>query len=74
MSLSVTVLWESHCFSDFSGPAGVPVENSSRVKSPAAPGETTRQPVPEARWRISMNEEITLTSDLTPLPSQPGGP
>ena len=52
MSLSVTVLGESHCFSDFPGPAGVPAENSSRVRSPAAPGGTTRQPVPEARWRI----------------------
>ena len=36
MSLSVTVLGESHCFSDFPGPAGVPAENSSRVRSPAA--------------------------------------
>ena len=54
MSLSVTVLGESHCFSDFPGPAGVPAENSSRVRSPAAPGGTTRQPVPEARWRIYM--------------------
>jgi hypothetical protein len=52
MSLSVTVLGESHCFSDFPGPAGVPAENSSRVRSTATAGETTRQPVPEARWRI----------------------
>ena len=58
MSLSVTVLGESHCFSDFPGPAGVPAENSSRVRSPAAPGGTTRQPVPEARWRIF---EINMT-------------
>ena len=36
MSLSVTVLGESHCFSDFPGPAGVPAENSSRVRSTAA--------------------------------------
>ena len=57
MSLSVTVLGESHCFSDFPGPAGVPAENSSRVRSPAAPGGTTRQPVPEARWRICKTPE-----------------
>ena len=62
MSLSVTVLGESHCFSDFPGPAGVPAENSSRVRSPAAPGGTTRQPVPEARWRIS---RIGLSMDRT---------
>ena len=42
MSLSVTVLGESHCFSDFPGPAGVPAENSSRVRSPAAPGGVNR--------------------------------
>ena len=61
MSLSVTVLGESHCFSDFPGPAGVPAENSSRVGSPAAPGGTTRQPVPEARWRIcSSNMDCTV--------------
>ena len=45
MSLSVTVLGESHCFSDFPGPAGVPAENSSRVRRPAVASGTTRQPV-----------------------------
>ena len=60
MSLSVTVLGESHCFSDFPGPAGVPAENSSRVRSTAAAGETTRQPVPEARWRIFLATLIEI--------------